>query len=264
MDLVFCSPPYGSQRSYGIGFVMNDEEWVAWTADRFMEALRISKGLVCFVVEGYTKNGRFHPLPELLTAELVRRGACLRRRSIFKRFGIMGGNPDEFAQHHEMIVCASKRTGRLPWSNVKACGHPPKCPPGGAPSHQSRDGRVNRPRLHAAASGTKNAKKVMKQYKPPSVCKASNVIDCGAVGGGNMGSRLSAENEAPFPEKLADRFVLSYCPPGGTVFDGFCGSGTTLASAIKHGRNAIGMDIRKSQVKLSKRRIAEARKAVDL
>ena len=260
VDLVFCSPPYGSQRSYGIDFVKSDTEWVQWTADRFMEALRICRGLVAFVVEGYTKGGTFHPLPELLTAELYKRGVNLRRRAIFKRFGIMGGNPDEFAQHHEIIVCGSKKAGRLPWADPKACGHPPKCPPGGAPSHQSRDGRVNRPRPHAAPSGSKagvNGQKVIRQYKPPAVCKASNIIDCGAVGGGNMGSRLSAENEAPFPEKLADRFIRSYCPDGGAVFDGFCGSGTTLAAAMKAGRNAIGMDIRESQIELSTRRIAE-------
>lgn len=81
-----------------------------------------------------------------------------------------------------------------------------------------------------------------------------DVITC-KVGGGLMGSDIAHENEAPFPESLSDFFVLSFCPPGGVVLDPFCGSGTTLASALKHGRRAVGCDLRASQVKLTERRI---------
>lgn len=256
VDLILASPPYGSQRSYGIGMSFSDDaEWVQWAADRYMESLRVCRGLVAWVVEGYTRKGTFHPLPELLTAEIAKRGANIRRRIIFKRYGIMGGSPDELAQHHEIVVCASKMSGRLPYANPAATGHPPKCPPGGTPTHQSRDGRINRPRLHQAVGGSE--RRVIRQYKPPVRCKASNVIDCGAVGGGNMGSRLSAENEAPFPESLAEPIVLTYSPVGGIVCDPFSGSGTTVAVAVKNGRSGIGFDIRESQVELGFRRIAE-------
>ena len=84
--------------------------------------------------------------------------------------------------------------------------------------------------------------------------KSSDIIECKA-GGGAMGSKLAHENEAPFPEKLAEAFVLSFCPPGGTVVDPFCGSGTTLSVAHRHGRNYIGVDVRQSQVDLSRRRV---------
>ncbi len=58
-------------------------------------------------------------------------------------------------------------------------------------------------------------------------------------------------------DKALEYFVRSFCRPGGTVFDPFCGSGTTMATAIRCGRNAFGIDIRKSQVELTKQRIAE-------
>jgi len=77
------------------------------------------------------------------------------------------------------------------------------------------------------------------------------------VGGGMMGSKLAHENEAPFPEKLAEFFVRSLCPPGGTVLDPFSGSGTTAAVAMAHGRNAIATDVRESQVELTRRRVAQ-------
>lgn len=77
------------------------------------------------------------------------------------------------------------------------------------------------------------------------------------VGGGVMGSKLAHENEAPFPEKLAEFFIRSFCPPGGIVLDPFSGSGTTAAVALKHGRRAIAIDVRKSQCELTLRRIKE-------
>ena len=72
-----------------------------------------------------------------------------------------------------------------------------------------------------------------------------------------MGSEYASLNEAPFPEKLAEFFVLSFCPPGGIVLDPFCGSGTTLAVAKRFGRESIGIDIRESQIALSGRRLSE-------
>lgn len=72
-----------------------------------------------------------------------------------------------------------------------------------------------------------------------------------------MGSSLAAANEAPFPESLAEFFIRSFCPPGGIVLDPFSGSGTTVAVALKNGREGIGVDIRQSQIDLTTRRIQE-------
>jgi DNA modification methylase len=93
-------------------------------------------------------------------------------------------------------------------------------------------------------------------YLPPAIANPGNVIKVN-VGGGLMGDSRSHENEAPFPEDLAEFFVRSLCPPDGLACDIFSGSGTTAAVAIKTGRRFIGCDIRQSQVDLTKRRIAE-------
>jgi hypothetical protein len=76
------------------------------------------------------------------------------------------------------------------------------------------------------------------------------------VGGGVMGHKMAHENEAPFPTKLAEFFVRSLCPPGGTVCDPFSGSGTTMQTCIETGRRGMGIDIRESQCELARRRIA--------
>ena len=257
VDVVVTSPPYANQRTYeGSVAFRNDDHWLDWAATRFMECLRVSRGPVFWIVEGYTKKGTFHPLPEMLTVEIMRRVANIRRRNIFYRFGIPGGSPDDFAQHHEIVVCATSNGGRMPFADPKATGSPPKCKPGGRPSHQSKDGRVNKLRKHQAKGGSE--KMTLREYKPPTICKASDVIVCGSVGGGNMGSKLSSENEAPFPEKIVRPYVLSYCPPGGTVLDCFSGSGTTAAVAIKLGRKFIAIEQRETQVDVIRRRVTEA------
>ena len=93
-------------------------------------------------------------------------------------------------------------------------------------------------------------------YIPPVKANPGNVIKC-IVGGGVMGSKLAHENEAPFPESLAEFFVRSFCPSEGLVYDPFSGSGTTAAVCLKNNRRFVGTDVRESQVDLTKRRVSE-------
>jgi hypothetical protein len=180
-------------------------------------------------------------------AELHRRGVKLRKPPIFHRDGIPGsGGPDWLRNDYEFIVCASQ--GRLPWSDNTVMGHSPKYPTGGRLSHRNAHGqRRNSCNYGKLPSGG---------YTTPAKANPGNVIHC-VMGGGNMGNRLCHENEAPFPEKLAEFFIRSFCPPGGLVLDPFCGSGTTCAIASQHGRDYIGIDVRQSQIDLTTRRLAE-------
>jgi len=48
------------------------------------------------------------------------------------------------------------------------------------------------------------------------------------------------------PEVLLERVVLSSTNPGDIILDPFCGSGTTGAVAVRHGRRFIGIDMDKA------------------
>jgi hypothetical protein len=62
-------------------------------------------------------------------ADLHRAGFNLRKPPIFNRVGIPGsGGPDWLRNDYEFIVCTT-RTGKLPWADNTACGHPPKWAP---------------------------------------------------------------------------------------------------------------------------------------
>jgi len=257
VDLVFGSPPYEDARTYGIDFKLKGQDWVDWAKIRFMECLRVSKGLVAWVVEGKTKQFRYTAIPILFMADLHRAGVHLRKPPAFQRVGIPGsGGPDWLRNDYEFIVCATSG-GKLPWSDNTAMGHPPKWAPGGEISHRTKTGiRVNRT---ASRNRKPDGTREIRSYVAPKISNPGNVIDCGVGGGGHLGSKLAHENEAPFPEPLAEFFVRSFCPPGGIVLDPFSGSGTTCAAAEKAKRKWIGIDIRQSQVELSNKRIAEAR-----
>mgnify|MGYP001061996185 CR=1 FL=1 len=256
VDLVFGSPPYEDARTYGIEFCLRDEDWVAWMTRVVRASLEACRGLVGFVVEGRTRNHRWSATPALLMADLHRAGVHLRKPPLYRRDGIPGsGGPDWLKNHYEFIVCATNG-GRLPWSDNTAMGHPCRFKHGGAMSNRHQDGTRNNAKGAAySRERRRDGTRQVRAYYPPPLANPGNIIDCGAGGGGQLGSDLAHENEAPFPEALAEFFIRSFCPPGGTVLDPFSGSGTTVAVAHRFGRRAIGIDIRESQIAIAKRRV---------
>lgn len=255
VGLVFCSPPYEDARTYGIDFKLKGQDWVDWAIIRFTECLRVCKGLVCWVVEGKTKKFRWTATPALLMADLHRAGVHLRKPPLYRRNGIPGsGGPDWLANKYEFIICAASG-GKLPWSDNLAMGHPPKWKLGGEISHRTKNGiRVNK---KSSRNRKPNGDREVRSYFAPKISNPGNIIDCGTCGGGNIGNELAHENEAPFPEMLVEFFIKSFCPPDAITLDPFSGSGTTCSVAEKFGRKWIGIDIRESQVELSRKRTTE-------
>lgn len=234
VDLVFGSPPYEDARTYGIDFNLKGQEWVDWMVQVYEEATRVCKGLVAFVVQGRTRKYKWSCTPALLIADLHRAGFNVRNPVLYQRSGIPGsGGPDWLRSCYEWIVCVSPPE-RLVWSDNTACGRKPG--PCGNPTHRK-----------------KNGSRVDNKFKIPQRTNPGNIIECGS----NTNFGQGNENEAPFPEKLAEFFIKSFCPPGGTVLDPFVGSGTTIAMAHLFQRNGIGIDIRQSQIELAQKRLEE-------
>ncbi len=291
VDLVFGSPPYEDARTYGRKDSRVGQVWVSWMVEVVMASLRVSRGLVAFVVEGRTRKFRWSATPALLMADLHRAGVHLRKPPAFNRVGIPGqGGPDWLRNDYEFIVCATSG-GKLPWSDNIAMGHPPKWAPGGEMSHRLSDGtrrnqwghsgdgsvgsrRPDGTRQTATRPGHRvdagegrlispgnrqDGKAEVQAYLPPVKANPGNVIHC-LVGGGVMGSALAHDNVAPFPESLAEWFVRSWCPEGGVTLDPFAGSGTVAAVCERFGRDSISVDHAAAEIKTIKKRILEARK----
>ena len=251
VDLIFGSPPYEAQRTYReLQFNLTGDAWVEWMLERWIEMQRICRGLVAMVVEGYTKDFQWSATPALLMAKLHRAGFKLRKPVIYQRNGIPGtGGTDWLRNDYEFVICTSK--DKLPWADNTVMGHPPKYGPGGAMSNRTKDGTRVRKFNWRNADG----EIVHKEYKQEKIANPGNIVNVGAVGGGNIGCKIAHEGDAPFPEKLAEFFIRSFCPPGGTVFEPFCGTGTTVSVARQHHRKFIGIDIRESEIEKSQRRL---------
>lgn len=238
VDLVLCSPPYEAQRSYAeLDFSLTGQEWVDWAFVCFSECLRVSRGLVAWVVEGRTEDFAYSQTPQRLGVALQDAGFIVRKPPVYARQGIPGtGGPDWLRNDYEPIICASK-CRKLPWADSTALGTKPKYKSPRWATNRGRDGERKSVR-----------------YVDPDISNPGNIIS-GTVGHGHLGWVDAHENEAPFPEWLADFFVRSFCPPNGIVLDCFSGSGTTVAAALKAGRKGIGFDLRASQCWLGETRV---------
>ena len=325
VDLVIASPPYENARTYGIDFALEGQDWVNWMVEVFAACLRVCKGMVAMVIgHGKQEDYKWSATPALLCADLYRKGVCLRNPKWFHRVGIPGsGGRDDLRKDVEWIVCATRERGELPWSDNTACGHAPKYGPGGEMSNRTKSGRRMNQWGHSLNSGatvvdeggvvrSKGRRPSHKQTtggQPEAIANPGDLIHA-EVGGGLMGSNIAHSNEAPYPDKLPNFFIRTWCPPCictscgnvvkqlttqteeparvpkmrthdreeslcsscgadlqkpgatriGVVLDCFSGSGTTVAEAIKTGRKFIGIDVRESQIELTKRRIKQARK----
>lgn len=252
VDLVFTSPPYLDARTYGIKADRRCEAWVEWMLGVVSECCRVSKGLVLVNCAGVTRDWRYQPGPEMLLSDWFRRGGMCWRPAYMHRVGVSGSGGRQWLRadtEHVLAFLADR--GPIPWSDNTAMGHPPKHKPGGEMSHRIKDGlRVNF-KLHTKREPDGSLR--IQRYRPPARVNPGNVLRV-SVGGGRMGHALAHENEAPFPEALPRFFILSFCPPGGTVLDPFSGSGTTVSVAERNGRQGIGLDLRQSQCELGRRR----------
>ena len=64
------------------------------------------------------------------------------------------------------------------------------------------------------------------------------------------------------PVDIIRTMIRNSCPPGGTVFDPFMGSGTTGVAAVLEGRNFIGCEIDPGYYRTAEQRIKETQQSL--
>ncbi len=62
---------------------------------------------------------------------------------------------------------------------------------------------------------------------------------------------------ASYPTKLVEPFILAGSDEGDTVLDIFAGTGTTLLTALRNKRKALGIELNESYIQISHKRLAE-------
>lgn len=142
VDLVFGSPPYLDARTYGIGALRNLSQWTEWMMEVTRESVRVSRGLVLWVVAGVTRDWCYQPGPEALLADWVRSGGIAWRPAYWRRVGIPGSGGKQWLRSDvEYVLAFTAERGRLPVDiDNTANGHPPKYAPGGEMSYRLANG----------------------------------------------------------------------------------------------------------------------------
>jgi len=62
---------------------------------------------------------------------------------------------------------------------------------------------------------------------------------------------------ASYPTKLVEPMILAGTDEGDTVLDIFAGTGTTLLTALRNKRRALGIELNESYIKISRKRLSE-------
>ena len=242
VDLVIGSPPYAEKgERYGNSRPWTTKDWIDWMVDVTYEAVRVSRNVVILVVNGAVRDGAYLPACEGLVWRCHEYGIICERHVIWHK-NATPNRKDWFGNNWEFCL-AFRPENSTRYFNWEAIAQPPKNRSGGRFRQRTKSGK----------------RRLGNEYPKNKLARPRDVLRV-TVGGGHMGSKLASLNEAPFPEKLVEPFILTCVPPDGTVLDPFCGSGTTLAVAERLGRKWIGIDSRESEVELSRRRIEEVRK----
>ena len=242
-DFCFTSPPYALKTErYGEGSKkMGWPEWCIWMRSVIDVACQKTNGFVGVVSNNPVKDGRMIPANETLVTFLDAMGVHCERRVVWTKNSApsrCSGSKQWFSNAYEDVMFFFHKDKRPKTWNWEAIAEPPKYSNGGR--FRQRDQKGNR-RLGG--------------MYPTSKLARPKDVHCRSVGGGHMGSKLAHKQEAAFPEKLVEPFILALTNPGDTVLDPFCGSGTTLAVAKRLGRNGIGCDSRESQIALTEERL---------
>jgi len=236
VDLVITSPPYhGKTQRYGTNKTMDEYEWTDWMFNILKQCIRVSRGMVVIVANGCVRKGQYIPTVERLLLKAYDYGIPCERPVLWHK-NSPPSRKDWFGNDWEYCLAFGRKTT---W-NWEAIAEPPKYTAGGR--FRQRD--------------SKGERKLGGEYPTNKLARPRDVLRV-TVGGGHLGSKLAHENEAPFPEKLVEPFILSLTNKGDTVLDPMCGSGTTLSVSLRNHRKAIGFDIRENQISLSLRRITQ-------
>jgi site-specific DNA-methyltransferase (adenine-specific) len=90
--------------------------------------------------------------------------------------------------------------------------------------------------------------------------KATDVLDIPALNNQAL-ERTGYPTQKPL--ELLELLINAACPPGGSVMDPCCGSGTTLLASLNTGRKALGADISLAAVRIATKRLQAAQTTIE-
>ena len=229
IDLTVTSPPYDDLRNYE-GYSFNAESVAT-------ELLRVTKqgGVLVWVVGDKFNGGRsltsFH---QALMFERI--GWTAHDVMIYSKMNTPFTRSNAYTNCWEFmfVLCKGKKPKTF---------NPLKCP-------TKRNGYEMLTYNKGPDAVNRKRRAELKQEKT-----RTNIWEFAVGRGGTTNDVEAFEHPAMFPEKLAERHILSWSNPGDLVLDPMCGAGTTAKMSAIHRRHYIGIDISDRYVEIAERRV---------
>jgi site-specific DNA-methyltransferase (adenine-specific) len=272
IDMCMTSPPYFNQRDYGVkgqlGLEKTPEEYINNLCNIFDEVRRVIKKTgTCWVnigdcYGGYQGKNNGYPdrknekadipqikrdksmakslmcIPELFLIEMIKRGWLIRNKIVWWKPNVMPSSAkDRFTIDYEMLYFFVKSKKYYFEQQLEP--------------------------LVDSSLKDKRLDKGRQEHKGKSASKiyATNATVIKSEGRNKrtvwrITTKPSKEGHyAMYPEKLCETPIKAGCIVGGAVLDPFFGSGTTGLTALKLGRNFIGIELNSSYIKIAEARI---------
>jgi adenine-specific DNA-methyltransferase len=250
--LIISSPPYNIGKGYEKQTNFTFEQYVEWLDGVVGELVKhlAETGSMCWQVGSYIKDGEIFPLDLHFYQSFKKRGLHLRNRIVW-RFNFGLHSTKRFSGRYETLLWftrSDKYTFNLDPVRV------PQLYPG--KRHSDKKGKDRRP------SGNPLGKNPSDywEFSAKEYFKDNPVWEIPNVKANHPEKTI---HPCQFPTELVERCVLALTAPGDSVLDPFVGTGTSVIAALKHGRNAVGIDKEAAFIKLANESSVNNCQAID-
>lgn len=250
VNLIVSSPPYNIGKSYEQTDRLSQNEYkdrYASLCSQLVETLA-DNGSICWQVGNHVRNGIVTPLDYVFYEIFCDLGLQLRNRIIWKyNFGL---NCDRrFSGRHETILWFTKSNSYT--FNLDPVRVPQLYP---GKRHSSKKGA--KAGLLSGNPLGKNPSDVW-EFDAKEAFFDEPVWDIPNV---KANHPEKTPHPCQFPISLVERCVLALTHKGDYVLDPFMGAGSSLLAALRHGRNAIGIEREQEYCTLARTRIKQLKR----
>lgn len=245
-DLILTSPPYNVGKSYETKTSI--EKYLETQEEIIAELVRTlsDKGNICWQVGNYVDKGEIFPLDIFYYQIFKKHGLKLRNRIIW-HFGHGLHASNRFSGRYETILWFSKTDNYIfNLDNVRV----PSKYPGKRHFKGPKKGQVSGNPLGKNPS---DIWEIIEQDWDKAMWNIPNV---------KSNHPEKVDHPCQFPIELVERCVLALTEENSWVLDPFSGVGSTVIGAIKHNRNALGIEKEDAYCKIARQRINELKEGL--
>lgn len=238
-DLVITSPPYNIGKSYETKTSI--EKYLETQEEIINELVRTlsDKGNLCWQVGNYVDKGEVFPLDIYYYQIFKKHGLKLRNRIIW-HFGHGLHASNRFSGRYETILWFSKTDDYI--FNLDDVRVPSKYPG----KRHFKGPKKGQPSGNPLGKNPSDIWEIIQQDWDKAMWDIPNV---------KSNHPEKTEHPCQFPIELVERCVLALTNENSWVLDPFAGVGSSVIAAIKHDRNAIGIERDENYCKLARQRI---------